>query len=214
MDWMWLLSGACIVFTLGMFSSGLSDLRVMVAKRSVENIQFLPFLTTDLNNLGWFYYGYLKGDGTLIIVNLIGASLQTLYMAAYILYSLERRYVVSQVLVSLGVLFLAHCYFTLWTPDINSRLNQLGLFCSIFTISMYLSPLADLAQIIKSKSTKCLSFPLTVATFLTSTSWVLYGWVQSDLYITVPNFPGIVTSLLRFWLFSRYPPDQPAYSLL
>ncbi|KAE8589105.1 hypothetical protein XENTR_v10022888 [Xenopus tropicalis] len=160
MDWMWLLSGACIVFTLGMFSSGLSDLRVMVAKRSVENIQFLPFLTTDLNNLGWFYYGYLKGDGTLIIVNLIGASLQTLYMAAYILYSLER------------------------------------------------------AQIIKSKSTKCLSFPLTVATFLTSTSWVLYGWVQSDLYITVPNFPGIVTSLLRFWLFSRYPPDQPAYSLL
>uniref|UniRef100_F7BTG3 Sugar transporter SWEET n=2 Tax=Xenopus tropicalis TaxID=8364 RepID=F7BTG3_XENTR len=126
----------------------------------------------------------------------------------------SERYVVSQVLVSLGVLFLAHCYFTLWTPDINSRLNQLGLFCSIFTISMYLSPLADLAQIIKSKSTKCLSFPLTVATFLTSTSWVLYGWVQSDLYITVPNFPGIVTSLLRFWLFSRYPPDQPAYSLL
>ncbi|NP_001084504.1 sugar transporter SWEET1 [Xenopus laevis] len=214
MDWMWLLSGACIVFTLGMFSSGLSDLRVMVAQRSVENIQYLPFLTTDLNNLGWFYYGYLKGDGTLMIVNVIGASLQSLYMGAYLLYSPERRYVGSQVLVSLGVLLLGYCYFTLWILDLNSRLNQLGLFCSVFTISMYLSPLADLAQIIRSKSTKCLSFPLTVATFLTSSSWVLYGLVQSDLYITVPNFPGIVTSLVRFWLFSQFPPDPPTYRLL
>ncbi|XP_041427921.1 sugar transporter SWEET1 isoform X1 [Xenopus laevis] len=126
----------------------------------------------------------------------------------------SERYVGSQVLVSLGVLLLGYCYFTLWILDLNSRLNQLGLFCSVFTISMYLSPLADLAQIIRSKSTKCLSFPLTVATFLTSSSWVLYGLVQSDLYITVPNFPGIVTSLVRFWLFSQFPPDPPTYRLL
>ncbi|KAM4690194.1 sugar transporter SWEET1 [Rhinophrynus dorsalis] len=211
MEGMWLLSTACVVFTLGMFSSGLSDLRVMVAKRSVENIQFLPFLTTDLNNLGWLYYGYLKGDGTLIIVNTIGASLQTLYMVAFIFYAANKRCVVYQVLLSLGVLFLGYSYFYLWIPDVNTRLNQLGLFCSIFTISMYLSPLADLANIIRTKSTKCLSFPLTVATFLTSTSWVLYGLALGDLYITVPNFPGIVTSIVRFWLFWQYPPDQPSY---
>ncbi|XP_063295085.1 sugar transporter SWEET1 [Pelobates fuscus] len=211
MDGMWLLSAACVLFTLGMFSSGLSDLRVMVSKRSVDNIQFLPFLTTDLNNLGWLYYGYLKGDGTLMTVNTIGASLQTLYMVAYIVYADQKRNLVYQVLLSLGVLFLAYGYFYILISDIGVRLNQLGMFCSIFTITMYLSPMADLAHIIRTKSTKCLSFPLTVATFLASSSWVLYGWVLSDLYIMIPNLPGIATSILRFWLFWIYPPDKPSY---
>ncbi|XP_053559397.1 sugar transporter SWEET1 [Bombina bombina] len=214
MDAMWLLSGTCIIFTLGMFSSGLSDLRFMVSKKSVDNIQFLPFLTTGLNNLGWLYYGYLKVDVTLIIVNSIGASLQTLYIIAYIFYTVEKRYFVYQVLISLAVLFLGYSYFYFQIDDYEIRLNQLGLFCSVFTISMYLSPLADLAQIIRTKSTKCLSFPLTVATFLTSTSWVLYGWQLNDLYIMVPNLPGIVTSLIRFWLFWSYSTDQPNYRYL
>ncbi|CAJ0948116.1 unnamed protein product [Ranitomeya imitator] len=45
---------------------------------------------------------------------------------------------------------------------------------------------AFMAQIIRSKSTKCLSFPLTVTTLLTSTSWVLYGLQRRDPYIMVP----------------------------
>uniref|UniRef100_A0A8D0GG72 Sugar transporter SWEET1 n=1 Tax=Sphenodon punctatus TaxID=8508 RepID=A0A8D0GG72_SPHPU len=64
------------------------------------------------------------------------------------------------------------------------------------------------AKIIRSRSTQCLSFPLTVATFLASTCWTLYGLLLGDLYITVPNVPGIVTSAVRFWLFRRYPPDR------
>ncbi|KFP60084.1 Sugar transporter SWEET1, partial [Cariama cristata] len=92
--------------------------------------------------------------------------------------------------------------------DARTRLTRLGLFCSVFTISMYLSPLADLAKIVRSKSTRCLSFPLTVTTFLASTSWTLYGLQLRDPYITVPNVPGIVTSVVRFWLFWQYPPGQ------
>ncbi|CAI9577057.1 unnamed protein product, partial [Staurois parvus] len=125
----------------------------------------------------------------------------------------EKRRPLSQVLLGAAVLVVAFVYFSLWIPDAGLRLNQLGLFCSVFTISMYLSPLADLAQIIRTKSTKCLSMPLTITTFLTSTSWVLYGMQLNDAYIMVPNFPGIVTSLLRIWLFWRYPPGATVLPL-
>lgn len=97
-----------------------SDLRQILATKSVENIQFLPFLTTDAkysgvgpwgggshtfegqggspgcsqvpvpcpcSNLSWLGYGCLKGDGTLITVNAIGAALQTLYILVYLYYS-------------------------------------------------------------------------------------------------------------------------------
>ncbi|NWQ68962.1 SWET1 protein, partial [Neopipo cinnamomea] len=208
-----------------------SDLRQMLATKSVENIQFLPFLTTDANNVGWLGYGCLKGDGTLITVNAIGAALQTLYILVYLYYSpakvghrpggtggggaprpdiplsCPQRPVLLQILLLLAVVVTGCGYFTLLV-DTGTRLGHLGLFCSIFTITMYLSPLADLAKVVRSKSTRCLSFPLTVTTFVASSSWTLYGLQLHDPYITVPNVPGIVTSLVRFWLFRWYRPGQ------
>ncbi|XP_043936077.1 sugar transporter SWEET1 [Protopterus annectens] len=204
------LSWACIVFTVGMFSSGLSDLRKMFATHSTDNIQFLPFLTTDLNNLGWLYYGQLKNDWTLMTVNTIGAVLQTIYILAFFYFTAEKSGVLYKLLAALALLFVSSIYFTTVVTD-EARLTQLGLFCSIFTISMYISPLVDLAKIISTKSTKCLSFPLTVATFLTSASWSLYGMQLNDFYIMIPNLPGVVTSLIRFWLFWQYSHSQEKY---
>ncbi|XP_066062951.1 sugar transporter SWEET1 isoform X3 [Chamaea fasciata] len=210
------LAGVCLAATLAMFATGLSDLRQMLATKSVENIQFLPFLTTDANqvpvpypcsNLSWLGYGCLKGDGTVITVNAIGAALQTLYILVYLYYSPAKRPVLLQVLLLLAVVVTGYGYFTVLV-DAGTRLTHLGLFCSVFTISMYLSPLADLAKVVRSKSTRCLSFPLTVTTLVASSSWTLYGLQLHDLYITVPNVPGIITSLVRFWLFQQYRPEQ------
>ncbi|NXP45223.1 SWET1 protein, partial [Heliornis fulica] len=160
-----------------------SDLRQMLSTKSVENIQVLPFLTTNVNNLAWLGYGCLNEKWTLIVVNAIGAALQTLYILAYLYYSPAKSPVLLRTLLLLVV--LATGYVTLLSVDQQTRKAGLGLFCSVFTISMYLSPLADLAKIIRTKSTRCLSFPLTVTTFLASTSWTCYGLQQDDLYITV-----------------------------
>ncbi|XP_015681543.1 sugar transporter SWEET1 [Protobothrops mucrosquamatus] len=187
----------------------------MFATRNVENIQFLPFLTTDVNNLGWLSYGSLKGDWTLIVVNAVGATLQTLYILVYFVFSSEKLAVLRKTTALLAVLLFGYAYFSLMVPDPVTRLAQLGLFCSLFTITMYLSPLADLIKIVKSRSTRCLSFPLTVTTFLASASWTFYGLLLDDLYIAIPNVPGIATSLVRFWLFWRYPTEKETnYKLL
>ncbi|XP_039661238.1 sugar transporter SWEET1 [Perca fluviatilis] len=127
MDLLQFLSWACIVFTVGMFSTGLTDLKKMRESKNADNIQFLPFLTTCLN----FY-------------------------------------------------LLTDCCYPL----------------------LYLFPFQ--VKIVRSGDVQCLSFPLTVATFFTSTSWVLYGLQLNDSYIVVPNMPGIFTSLIRFYLFWRF----------
>lgn len=41
------------------------------------------------------------------------------------------------------------------------------------------------AEMVRSRNVECLSFPLTVMTVLTSTSWVLYGLEMNDCYIVV-----------------------------
>lgn len=172
----------------------------------------LPLLCS---NLSWLSYGTLKGDGTLIVVNAVGAVLQTLYISAYLHYCPRKHAVLLQTAALLGVLLLGFGYFWFLVPNTEARLQQLGLFCSVFTISMYLSPLADLAKVIQTKSTQRLSFSLTIATLLTSASWTLYGFRLRDPYIMVPNLPGIFTSLIRLWLFWKYPQEQDRnYQLL
>ncbi|XP_042346205.1 sugar transporter SWEET1 [Plectropomus leopardus] len=217
MDLLQLLSWACIVFTVGMFSTGLTDLKKMRESKSADNIQFLPFLTTCLNNLGWLYYGILKKDQTIILVNVIGALLQILYIIVYLHYTKQKRLVMSQILAAGAVLTCGWFYFTKFLPEGETRLSQLGLTCSVVTVSMYMSPLIDLVEIVRSGNVQCLSFPLTVATFFTSTSWVLYGLQLDDYYIVVPNTPGIFTSLIRFYLFQRFAStsqSSPSYKSL
>ncbi|XP_037641885.1 sugar transporter SWEET1 [Sebastes umbrosus] len=214
MDVLQLLSWACIVFTVGMFSTGLTDLKKMRESKSADNIQFLPFLTTCLNNLGWLYYGLLKKDQTIVLVNVIGAILQVLYIMVYLHYTKQKRVVMCQTLAAGTILACGGFYFTTFLPEGDSRLSQLGLTCSVITVSMYMSPLTDLVAIVRSGDVKCLSFPLTVATFFTSTSWVLYGLQLNDYFIVVPNSPGIFTSLVRFYLFRRFASvnqSSPAY---
>ncbi|XP_029306501.1 sugar transporter SWEET1 [Cottoperca gobio] len=214
MDVLQLLSWACIVFTIGMFSTGLTDLKKMRESKSADNIQFLPFLTTCLNNMGWLYYGILKRDHTIVLVNVIGALLQILYIIIYLHYTKQKRRVTSQTIAAGMVLTCGWFYFTTFLPEGDTRLNQLGLTCSVVTVTMYLSPLTDLVEIVRSGDVQRLSFPLTVATFFTSTSWVLYGLQLNDQYIVVPNTPGIVTSLIRFYLFWRFASvnqSSPAY---
>uniref|UniRef100_A0A8B9SZ62 Sugar transporter SWEET1 n=1 Tax=Anas platyrhynchos TaxID=8839 RepID=A0A8B9SZ62_ANAPL len=148
------LAAACLFFTMGMFCSGLFDLCRIITRRAVDNIQLLRFLAIKANNLCWLGYGCLKPDRTLIIVNSIGAALQSLYILVYFYYSPAK------------------------------------------------------AKVIRSRSTRCLSFPLAVTTFLASSCWTLYGQLVKDNYITVPNVPGIVTSVVQLWLFWRYAPGR------
>ncbi|XP_070407288.1 sugar transporter SWEET1 isoform X2 [Nothobranchius furzeri] len=144
MDLIQLLSWACIVFTVGMFSTGLTDLKKMRESKSTENIQFLPFLITCLNNLGWLFYGILKTDQTIVVVNTIGALLQILYITMYFLYTKQKRLVTLQTLAAGTVLICVWLYFTTFLTEGATRLSQLGLTCSLVTIGMYMSPLIDL----------------------------------------------------------------------
>lgn len=54
----------------------------------------------------------------------------------------------SQTLAAGTVLTCGWLYFTTFLPEGESRLNQLGLTCSVVTVSMYLSPLTDLVRLI------------------------------------------------------------------
>ncbi|XP_016044688.2 sugar transporter SWEET1 isoform X4 [Erinaceus europaeus] len=142
-----LLSGACVFFTLCMFSSSLSDLRHIWMTQNVDRVQFLPFLVMDVNTLGWLSYGALKGDWTIIIVNVVGAVLQTLYVLVYLHYSPRKAKVIQtkstqrlSLPLTIASLFSSACWtlygFQLGDPYIMVP-NCPGIFTSFICLWLF-----------------------------------------------------------------------------
>ncbi|CAH1277229.1 SLC50A1 [Branchiostoma lanceolatum] len=178
--------------------------------RSTQNVPFLPFLVTCINNLTWLYYGLWKQDSTLITVNAVGAVLQSICMFTYLVASKQKSRPMSQIFV--GVVYLTALYLYL-TVVITSRtvlVDRLGLAGAGITMLMYASPMMELVTVIRTKSTRSISRPLTVATFFASSLWFYYGYLLQDPYVQVPNFPGIISSIVRLYFFWRYPVEKVA----
>ncbi|CAH1277234.1 SLC50A1 [Branchiostoma lanceolatum] len=81
-----------------------------------------------------------------------------------------------------------HIPCRLQTEVITSRtvlVDRLGLAGAGITMLMYASPMMELVTVIRTKSTRSISRPLTVATFFASSLWFYYGYLLQDPYVQV-----------------------------
>lgn len=81
----------------------------------------------------------------------------------------------------------------------------LGLIGCALAVILAGSPLATLANVIKEKTTKSLSFNFTFATWMNAISWLLYGvLVANDPMIYGPNAFGLFLASIQLLLFAVY----------
>ncbi|XP_031569087.1 sugar transporter SWEET1-like [Actinia tenebrosa] len=201
----WFLSWLATVLTIGFFLSGFITCRSMVEKRSTENIQFLPFVTTLANCFLWATYGVLKSDSTLMVVNSVGASLQIIYILCFLYFTSHK----TTQMKFLGFLSLAglivYLYMMHFITENKSRTYQMGKLCTVVTITMMASPLATMAKVFRTKSTESMQFPFSLMITIVSFIWVCYGFAVDDSNIQLPNAIGVILGLLQLLLFYLYP---------
>ncbi|XP_033109438.1 sugar transporter SWEET1-like isoform X2 [Anneissia japonica] len=199
-----LLSNVTILCTVSMFAAGIPSCLSIYRTGSTQNVPYLPFLMTLINNLLWFYYGILKVDSTLLVVNGIGGFLQVTYMVVYLYFAVSRMKEMQQTF--LGIIFMLSVYFLLQNYVVEPKMieDRLGLTASTITVLMYASPLAEIAEVIRRKNSASISLALTITSLATSSLWFLYGLLLRDLYIQVPNLLGIPSCLLRLFLLCKY----------
>ncbi|XLT32142.1 hypothetical protein HN873_063434 [Arachis hypogaea] len=71
-------------------------------------------------------------------------------------------------------------------------------------ISMFASPLFIIKLVIQTKSVEFMPFYLSLSTFLMSPSFLVYGLLNEDLFIYVPNGIGTVFGILQLVLYFYY----------
>ncbi|KAM6584991.1 hypothetical protein CsatB_011993 [Cannabis sativa] len=196
------------ILAFGLFVSPLHTFRRIIRNSSTEQFSGLPYIYALLNCLICMWYGtpIVSPENTLILtVNSVGAVFQLVYIILFIIYGDKPTKVrMLGLLLAVLVLFAAVVSGSLQIADPWMRRMAVGLLSCASLISMFASPLFIINLVIRTKSVEYMPFLLSLSTFLMSTSFLLYGILNYDAFIYVPNGIGTILGIVQLLLYSYY----------
>ncbi|CAH1790128.1 unnamed protein product [Owenia fusiformis] len=193
------------VCTIGVFSTGIPTVLKITRKGNTNDVSFFPLLAIFCSCTVWCKYGLLKEDFTIISVNLIGIVAQAIYIFIYYIYTHNRSALHRQLLIGAGLVFPILFYIKFHVEDKDTALLHLGIFCCTLNVISYGSPLVAVAEVLKTRSTETMSFPLVASNFVVSIEWLFYGYLISDPFIKTPNVLGVILGTFQLGLFFKFP---------
>ncbi|XP_030531435.1 bidirectional sugar transporter SWEET14-like [Rhodamnia argentea] len=175
-------------------------------RKSTEGFQSIPYVVSLLSAMLLLYYGLLKKDTLLITINGIGCVIETVYVAAYLIYaSKNARMTTLKLFLSMNVLgYGAVLSTTFFLSKGANRSRILGWICMTFSLGVFAAPLCILRKVVKTKSVEFM--PITLSSFLTLSAivWFFYGFLRKDYFIAVPNVLGFALGVVQMVLYAIY----------
>ncbi|KAG5230370.1 hypothetical protein OIU76_022406 [Salix suchowensis] len=176
-------------------------------KKTTEGFQSLPYVVALFSAMIWLYYASLKSDALLLItINSFGCFIETIYIALYIAYAPKQaRTATLRMLMLLNfggfcsILLLSHFFV-----KGSNRVQVLGWFCVILSVSVFAAPLSIMRLVIRTKSVEFMPFTLSFFLTLSAVMWLFYGVLLKDVYIAIPNVVGFILGVIQMALYVIY----------
>ncbi|CAN6561168.1 unnamed protein product [Malus baccata var. baccata] len=196
------------IFAFGLFVSPIHTFRRIMRNRATEEFSGLPYIYALLNCLISMWYGspIISPDNIMVMtVNSVGAVFQLVYITLFIIYAERTKKMrMLGLLAAVCGLIAIIVYGSLQIPDAALRRLVVGVLSCASLISMFASPLFIINLVIRTKSVEFMPFYLSLSTFLMSTSFLLYGIFNFDLFVYVPNGVGTILGIVQLALYFHY----------
>ncbi|KAL6129143.1 hypothetical protein ACLB2K_072496 [Fragaria x ananassa] len=207
------ISSITIFGLLGNIMSGLvylspASVFVRIAKRrSTEEFESIPYVSKLLNAYFWVYYGFIKPNSVLVAtVNIFGAAVEIVFLTIFLLFAPPRMKIRTAILVVvLDVAFPgATILLTHFLLDGETRIDVAGIWCVIFSMIAYASPLSAMKTVVALKSVEYMPFLLSFILFLNGGVWTVYAILAKDLFVGIPNGSGFLLGSAQLILYFIY----------
>ncbi|XP_049777479.1 sugar transporter SWEET1-like [Schistocerca cancellata] len=196
--------GTCAsITTIGQFFSGVFICKDIVKKGSTENVADTPFIGGIAVSLLMYVYAKILNDPAMVSVNIAGITLNVCYLLCYYLYTHDQKSVLKHTWNAFLIcaVFVAYA----WWEDPDLIEHRFGIIVTVLLLLLIGSPLFSLGEIIRSKSSASLPFPLILSGTVVSAEWLLYGIIIKNHFIQLQNAVALVLSAIQLSLFVIYP---------
>ncbi|KAL1169670.1 hypothetical protein V6Z11_A05G162000 [Gossypium hirsutum] len=186
------------IFAFVLFLSPIPTFRRIIRNESTEMFSGMPYIYALLNCLICLWYGMpIVSPGIILVatVNSIGANFQLIYISVFVVYAEKpMKLKMLGLLISVFATFASIVFASMRFLDSPSRQHFVGYLSVASLISMFASPLI----IIK------LAVSLSLATFLMSLAFFVYGMFKHDAFIYIPNGIGTGLGTLQLALYAYF----------
>ncbi|KAA8548089.1 hypothetical protein F0562_004650 [Nyssa sinensis] len=202
------------VISFCLFGSPIPTFWRIFKNKSVEEFQPYPYIATVMNCLFWIFYGLpiVHPDSTLVItINAIGLAMELGYLSIFFAYTTNktRLRIILWLCLELVFIVIIAVITLLCFHTFERRSMFVGIFCVVFGVCMYSSPLVIMRKVIVTKSVEYMPFFLSLANFLNGSVWLAYALIKFDLYITIGNGLGAVAGAAQLILYACYYKTTP-----
>ncbi|XP_058210276.1 bidirectional sugar transporter SWEET2 [Rhododendron vialii] len=196
------------IFAFGLFVSPIPTFRRVIRNKSTEQFSGLPYIYALLNCLisAWYGSPLMSVDNVLVTtVNSSGAVFQIIYITLFITHAEKPQKVrmFGLLLAVLGIVALIIAG-SLQISDFALRHILIGCLSCASLVSMFASPLFVINLVIRTRSVEYMPFYLSLSTFLMSTAFFVYGMLNYDPFVYLPNGIGTILGIVQLALFFYY----------
>lgn len=202
-DYKEIVAMAASFMTIAQFFAGMFICKDIVKKGSTENVSGVPFIGGTAMGVLMFQYSIMLKDPAMTRVNVVGFSLNLGYLLCYYIYSENKRDVQKQVFYATA--FVAGLIAYAFWEDPNLVEFRYGLIITALLMLLIGSPLLSLGDVIRTKSTETLPFPLILSGTIVTFLWLLYGVIIKNPFIQFQNVVGFTLCAVQLSLFAIYP---------
>ena len=151
-----------------------------------------------INCIFWVVYGVKLGLTQSFITNAIGAIITTVWICIFLIFWVKKHALksVGFIVLTLVVFVGIFCVFYYVVPP-----TVTGYCAMVFNVLMYAAPGEKIYTVIKTKNHNLIPIYSTIAAFVNSACWLIYGIAYSDINVIVPNVLGLFFAILQVTLY-------------
>ncbi|KAH8396987.1 hypothetical protein KR215_007243 [Drosophila sulfurigaster] len=191
------------------FLSGVFLLNDIRKKGSSDVYPVGPFLGGVVLTVMSVKLGQAMGDQPMIKVNIIGFAINTVFMVGFFYYASSERK--SKIWAQIGYvsLFLLAVITYANFEDPAKLEFRLGMLITSILVWLIGSPLLNIPNVIKKKSTEGMPFPIIFAGQLVATAWTIYAISIRNHVMVFQNLFLWSLGGIQLFMFVLYP-SKPA----
>ncbi|CAK9807257.1 Sugar transporter SWEET1 [Anthophora plagiata] len=202
-DYKEFVASCATICTMGHMLAGTLICKDIYRKGSSKGFDPMPFLGGIGMCTLMLQYAFIVKDPAMINVNVFGCLTNVAYMSVYYYYSPETKDTLVLIGKVTAFVMALLAYAQVECPE-NIEF-RFGLIVTVLLLLLIGSPLIHIAEIMKTKNTDILPFPIifmgTFVTFL----WLLYGLIINNGFIIFQNGIAFILSLMQLSLFVVFP---------
>ncbi|KAG6750447.1 hypothetical protein POTOM_044940 [Populus tomentosa] len=176
--------------------------------RSTEEFESIPYICKLLNAYQWVYYGIIKPNSVLVAtINGFGAVVELVFIVIFLMFaSTQKMRVRTAILFGVLDLVFPAVSFLLMQLMLHRqlRIDISGIFCVVFSMITYGSPLSAMKTVVVTKSVEYMPFLLSFFLFINGGVWTVYAFLTEDYFIGIPNGTGFLLGTAQLILYVTY----------